>query len=431
MTCTVARMAKDQQTRYQGVYVRHQRGCPANQGRRCGCRPGYMARVWDRASHRQVRSPTFRTAEAAKNWRTDTINKLDRGELPDVRSDVRVGKAVERFIDSAREGKVLTKHGRRYKPSAIDDLEGALMVHVVPDLGQKRLADVRRGDVQRLVDELAPTLSGSRVRTVVNALRTLYRWAQDRDHVSHDPAGRVRLPAMNAMARDRVASPAELEQLLAALEPQDALPYALAAYATGRRQELRLARWGDVDLEIGVILLGRDEAGRKSEAALRVVPLLRPLRRRLRDEWMRQGQPAGDALICPPRKRSSTGLISMPGVARRARVAWGWEWVDGTWMPQRDEHGEPIDALEPIGLHECRHTAASWMNAAGVNPKVASILMGHSTPERAAAAAAGAASITLSRYTHALPGDLELARDQLNAYIDPSEQPLTLWSGGS
>jgi hypothetical protein len=56
-------------------------------------------------------------------------------------------------------------------------------------------------------------------------------------------------------------------------------------------------------------------------------------------------------------------------------------------------------------------------DAAGVNPTIASLLMGHSTPERAAAAAAGAAGITLGRYTHALPGDLERARDQLDDFI--------------
>ncbi len=428
MSCTVATMAKDQKTRYQGVYVRHQRDCAANAGRRCGCRPGYMARVWDRAERRQIRSPTFKTAEAAKNWRTDTINKLDRGELPDVRSDVRLGSAVDRFVAAAGEGKVLTKHGRRYKATAIDDLECALKVHVVPELGGKRLADVRRGDVQKLVDELTPVLSGSRVRTVVNALRSLYRWAQDRDHVSHDPAALVRLPAMNAKPRDRVASPAELRQLLDLLKPDDALPYALAAYATARRQELRLAQWGDVDLEADVMLLGRDELARKSAAALRVVPVLRPLHARLKREWLAQGRPSGGKLICPPRWNGASGLLSMTGVARRARTAWGWEWqpgrrgAPGAWIPAGD------DALQPIGLHECRHTAASWMNAAGVNPKLASILMGHSTPERAAAAAAGAASITLSRYTHVLPGHLELARDQLNAFIDPTEAPRTLWS---
>jgi site-specific recombinase XerD len=55
------------------------------------------------------------------------------------------------------------------------------------------------------------------VRSIVNSLRSLYRWAQDRDLVAHDPAALVRLPAMNATPIERVASPEEFERLLAAL----------------------------------------------------------------------------------------------------------------------------------------------------------------------------------------------------------------------
>jgi site-specific recombinase XerD len=101
---------------------------------------------------------------------------------------------------------------------------------------------MRRSDVQRLVDDLAPTLSGSRVRSVVNAIRSLYRWAQERELVSHDPAALVRLPAMNATPRDRVATPGEFATLLAALEIEDALPYALAGHAMGRRAQIQRLR---------------------------------------------------------------------------------------------------------------------------------------------------------------------------------------------
>lgn len=66
--------------------------------------------------------------------------------------------------------------------------------------------------------------------------------------------------------------------------------------------------------------------------------------------------------------------------------------------------------LEPIGLHESRHTAATWLDHAGVSPKVASQIMGHKTP----AYQEGAAPITLARYTHTLPGELERARDLLD-----------------
>jgi integrase len=70
--------------------------------------------------------------------------------------------------------------------------------------------------------------------------------------------------------------------------------------------------------------------------------------------------------------------------------------------------------LEPIGLQECRHTAATWLDHAGVTPKVSSQIMGHKTPEYQA----GAARITLDRYTHVLPGELEHAREQMERFLE-------------
>lgn len=63
--------------------------------------------------------------------------------------------------------------------------------------------------------------------------------------------------------------------------------------------------------------------------------------------------------------------MSTGGLAKRARKGW-----EGT-------------KLEPITLQECRHTAASWLDAAGVSPKVASVLMGHAVQQRRAYPAAG------------------------------------------
>ena len=54
-----------------------------------------------------------------------------------------------------------------------------------------------------------------------------------------------------------------------------------------------------------------------------------------------------------------------------------------------------------------------YTTTAGVSPKVASVLMGHATPDRQP----GAAQITLSRYTHLLPDSTETARTQLDAWL--------------
>lgn len=385
---------KDTKTRYQGVYARHQVGCPIVGGARCRCKPSYYGVVYDRARKRSVRTRRMPTAETARNARGDLALALSRGEVV-APAGLRLRDARARFIKDAKEGRVLNKHGHRYKPRAVDNIDEVLRVHVEPILGTRRITNIRRGDVQAIVDDLAPTLSGSRIRAVVNALRSLYRWAQDRDLAAHDPAALVRLPAMDATPVDRVASPAEFAQLLAVLPLDIGLPYALAGYGMGRRAQIVRLRWRDVDLERGAIEWGVEWEARKYDASRRIVPIAPPLLALLKRRYLELGRPT-DSLVCPPRAAwASSGLLNSAWLAKRARDHW-------------QNH-----RLQPITLQEARHTAATWLDAAGVPPKVASVLMGHATPARQA----GAATITLARYTHALPEDIETARETLTAYL--------------
>jgi integrase len=333
---------------------------------------------------------------AARHARADLARALRAGGQP-ASSTLRVATAIDIFLDATRCGTALNKHGRPYKPSASRDLHGALNNYLRPVLGTRRLTDVRRGDVQRLVDALTPHKSGSRVRTVVNAIRSLYAWAQDRELIEHNPAVRIRLPAMNATPRSRVATVQELRQLLAVLDPADAFPYALAAYATARRGEIRHARIEDVDLQLGVIYLGADERGRKSRAAQRAVPLVKPLATIIRNELVRRGRPDAAALLCPGHKPGgrNSGMLSFEALQQRA-----------------DERWRELE-FQRITAHECRHTCASWLDAASVRPVVVSELMGHAAPARQA----GAARVTQDRYTHSLPGELERSRKSFDGWL--------------
>lgn len=248
-------MPKDTRTRYQGVYARHQQRCRTEEGGRCNCKPSYYGVVYDRARRKPVRTKRFPTVDAARNARADLTRRLDRGELP-ATTGLLVAEARERFVTAAREGRALNKRGRRYKRKAIDVIEGRLKHDVEPHLGRRRLADIRRRDVQAIVDDLTPRASGSSVRGVVNSLRALYTWAEDRELVSHNPGARVKLPAMNAQPIERVATPAEFAQLLAVLDTNDALGYALAGYGMARAEQIRRLRWKDVDLSVGAVDLG-------------------------------------------------------------------------------------------------------------------------------------------------------------------------------
>jgi hypothetical protein len=313
---------RDTRTRWQGVFARHRQGCAVEQlprkpelgdvTRVCSCKPSFYGKVYDRAQRRYVTTKRCFTVAAARSARKTLLDVLEKGELPQ-EAPQRLRDAHARFIAAAEEGRALNKHGRRYKRSAWEDIDECLTKHVMPTLGPHRLADVRRADIQRLVDDLTPKMSGSRVRSIVNAIRSLYRWAQDRELVAHDPAARVRLPAMNATPRDRVATPKEFQALLAALEIDDALPYALAGYGMGRRAQIQHLRWRDVDLRVGAIEWGNEQEARKSSAARRVVPTVKPLLTLLKRAWIGQGRPPGDWLVCPPRRNTSTGLLHTGG----------------------------------------------------------------------------------------------------------------------
>jgi integrase len=62
--------------------------------------------------------------------------------------------------------------------------------------------------------------------------------------------------------------------------------------------------------------------------------------------------------------------------------------------------------LEPLTLHECRHSYAAFMIAANVNAKALSTYMGHST-----------ITITLDRYGHLLPGNEAHAANLLDTLL--------------
>jgi hypothetical protein len=109
--------------------------------------------------------------------------------------EIGVAALVDEFIAEAEAGRALNRSGRRYRPSALRDLSGILRHHVVRDLGDLRVMDVRRHHVQALIDRLAGDgLSVSRIRSVLSAVRALYGYAIDQGHVDSSPAEGVAIP---------------------------------------------------------------------------------------------------------------------------------------------------------------------------------------------------------------------------------------------
>jgi hypothetical protein len=94
---------------------------------------------------------------------------------------------------------------------------------------------------------------------------------------------------------------------------------------------------------------------------------------------------------------------------------------NGTPLFRRAERAWDAAGLERITLHECRHTFASLMIAAGVNAKALSTYMGHA-----------GISITLDRYGHLMPGSESQAAGMLDSYLSAGapglRQPRPEWA---
>jgi integrase len=186
-------------------------------------------------------------------------------------------------------------------------------------------------------------------------------------------------------------SPRRAAALLTALAEKDRPLWATAFYAGLRRGELQALRWSDLDAARGVIHVRRSwdrvagEIEPETEAGRRVVPIPRTLAVHL----VPTANALPEALVFG---RSSDRPFESGTVTDRARRAW-----------------KPA-GLRAITLHECRHTYASFMIAAGVNPKALQTFMGHAS-----------ITITLDRYGKLFPGSEDEAAVLLNAYLEGAD----------
>jgi integrase len=312
---------------------------------------------WSQRDGRKIQR-TFATQREAQNWRQEAIVDLRRGALRAPKSDS-VRRIGEKWLSDARAGLVRNRSGDPYKPSVLRGYEQALRDRIYPDLGGAKLGDLTRHDVQALVDRLDEAgLSPSTVRNALLPLRAICRRALARGQIVVNPTHGLELRAVRS-ARDRVADPVEAAELLAALDADQAL-WATAMYAGLRRGELRALRWSDVDLGASVIHVRRGwdnvegELEPKSRAGVRKVPIAAVLRIHL--ERLHDGGSSALAF-----GRNAARPFEPASVAERATKAW-------------ERAG-----LTRITLHECRHTFASLMIAAGVNAKALQTFMGHAS----------------------------------------------------
>ena len=391
-----------------GIDTRHARSCRSRGGGgRCNCTPTYQAHVFDNRARKRIRK-TFPTHAAAKTWRQDAIIALRTGGLTPARTPL-LADALDQLIEGMATGVVLDRTGKAYKPATVRSYRRAVDGYLKPHLGHWRVSELRRRDVQDVVDALrADGLAASTIHNKIDPLRVLYRRALHRDEVAIDPTHGLELPA-NRGHRDRIESPERAAALLAALPESERPLWATALYAGLRIGELRALRWARVDFEAGVIRVEKgwdDVEGEievKTGAGRRSVPLAGHIRCELAALKLRTGRDGDDLVF--------GRTVTLPFVRStvRSRALAAWEAANDRTIAEAERRGEELDSktlLQPLTPHEARHCAASYLIAAGLNAKQLSVYIGHSDIRT-----------TYNRYGHLIPGDEIEATRQLDAYL--------------
>lgn len=388
-----------------GITPRHARQCDSRRGKACSCRPTYQAQAWSARDKKPLRR-TFPTLKQARAWRRHAQVDLGRGDLS-APSETLLSDAAAEWLRLARAGVVRTRSGEPFKPSSIRGYEASVHRVILPALGHLRLSAITRNRVQDLIDGLVEDrLAASSVRNAILPLSAILRRAVEREELTANATAKLLLPK-DRPGRDRVAGPREVAALLGALPERHRSLWAAAIYSGLRRGELQALRCDSVDLAAGILRVENSWdrvvglVSPKSRSGERSVPIPGALRSEFAAQRLRSGAAEGFVF-------SATGErpFDPPNALRVARRAWSRA------------------SLNPIGFHECRHTYASLMIAAGVNAKALSSYMGHSSIQ-----------VTIDRYGHLLPGNEREAAGLLDRLLERDQpqgagQLLALPAGG-
>ncbi len=215
-------------------------------------------------------------------------------------------------------------------------------------------------EVRRRVQVVGPTTQGKILKTLRAALNV----AANDDHrlIDRNPAARFKLPRAERKPRTWWSSDQVRRFLEATRDDRLVALYRVALLRGLRRGELLALRWADVDLDARTLHV---RAG-KTESAQRAVSL----------------DPGSVAVLREHRRRQLEERVATFGAYDDHDLVFARE--DGTPIPPHQvtlgfqrlarQHG-----LQVMRFHDARHTAASIALESGIDIKVVSDQLGHST----------------------------------------------------
>ena len=298
-----------------------------------------------RADYSAGADPVAAKAEERRRRRLDREARkaaLDGQAVPGTFADL-----AQRYIRDAR-------HRRRER--SVREAERKLRVEVLPGWGHRGIAEIRRADVLRLVEE-ARERGGVCSNRTLALVRAVFQYAVDREELDANPALRIpRRYLFSEKPRERVLSHEEVRAVLASLEKLDPIvggAFLMILVTAQRPGEVLRMRWEEIALDDAgdpywkipdhVAKTGRGHSVPLSRQAVALLETLRPL----------------------------TGSSSS-WVFASTKAEGPLRWLSHAAERLRQHSG--VMAFTP---HDLRRTAATRMGERGVRPDVIERVLNH------------------------------------------------------
>lgn len=286
-----------------------------------------------------------------------------------IKADVSLGKNPKQGSEDLKEIPTLKEFAQqRYLPFvsqakrswASDEI--IIRRHLLPALGNLYLDEITPDQIIRMMTNMrsAGFANGTCNRPVI-ILRYMLNLASDWGipRMERNPAKKVAL--FEETERQRFLSLTETKTLIEAVRADDnrlaANAIELLLLTGGRRNEITHARWADVDLEKGTLLVPLSKSGKPRTIAINAAAI--------------------DLIGRLPSRGKSAWLFPSPRTDKPCQsLYYPWERI-------RKRAG-----LHDLRLHDLRHSYASNLVNGGVSLYVVQQLLGHSNPR------------TTQRYSH-------------------------------
>jgi len=321
------------------------------------------------------------TFKEAQQKRVELLHQLNTGNFARP-TKTKVAEFLRRWIDDYKPN---------LSPRGYDRYEGIINRHLIPALGHLTLTQLKPEHISKHYTDLlnrglAPKTVKYHHSVLHNALKTALKWGL----IMRNPSDAV-TPPRGRQSEMQTWNEIEMTRFLKEAESTSYYELFYLALFTGmRRSELLALRWSNIDFIYDQIYVNRglhhlkngsyvftEPKSQKSRRAIALSPSTVLLLKALYDK-----QAQNMAMLRKSLNDDDLVFCHLDGVPLRPNT------ITRAWVVTAQKAG-----VNPIRLHDARHTHASLLLKQGIHPKIVQERLGHSSIE-----------ITLDTYSHVAPG---------------------------